>query len=298
MGLPSVPHLRAVSFIVFLCIYLMTILGNLIILSAIGSDSRLHKPMYFFLANLSCLEMCYTSVTVPNILSNIIRKDNSISFGGCMCQVYLFTLCATSECILLAVMAYDRYVAICIPLRYKAIMCHTLCYQLAVASWTAGLVNSTIHGLSMFFLPFCHYKIDRLYCEVQPLLELSCSDVYVNKILITMSALVFGVGFMTFIFICYVFIVGAIIRIPSLAGRAKSFSTCGSHITVVSLYYGALVFMYCRPSSRDSNRIDSGISSIYCMAIPVLNPVIYSLRNKEVKLSVRNLVRSRMQFST
>ncbi|KAM4697194.1 olfactory receptor 5AP2-like [Rhinophrynus dorsalis] len=291
LGLSSSPHLRAVSFLVFMSIYLMTLLGNVIVLTAVLSDARLHTPMYFFLANLSFLEMCYTSVTVPKILTNILQENNTISFRACFSQVYIFTLCATTECILLAIMAYDRYVAICIPLRYRVIMNQNLCLQFAAIAWTSGVVNSVIQTLPTSLLPFCQFnEIDRLYCEVQPLLQLSCSDTHVNKILTSISASVFGVGFMIFILVSYICIISAILRIPSLDGRLKAFSTCSSHITVVSLYYGALIFMYLRPTSSDAGRIDSVISAIYCMAIPVLNPIIYSLRNKDVKSSVRNVM--------
>ncbi|KAM3911212.1 olfactory receptor 2G3-like [Leptodactylus fuscus] len=297
LGLPNTPQLRWLSFVVFLSIYLMTIVGNLTILTAIVSVIHLHTPMYFFLSNLSLLEMCYTTVTLPNILNNIVRKSDLISFQACICQVYLFTLCATVECILLAVMAYDRYVAICIPLRYRLIMNPAMCVQLASTTWISGILNSIIQSLPTSLLPYCGLNmVDRLYCEVQPLLQLSCSDTSLNKMLTTVSASVFGVGFMTFILVTYIFIVLAIIRIPSLAGRLKAFSTCSSHITVVILYYVPLIFMYLRPRSSDSQRLDSFISAMYCMAIPVLNPIIYSLRNKDVKCSIRNLL-ERVMFN-
>ncbi|KAM4661951.1 olfactory receptor 5AP2-like [Discoglossus pictus] len=289
LGLSKVPQLRYASFAMFLGIYLMTLLGNLTILSAIVSSHHLHTAMYFFLGNLSVLELCYTSVTVPNILNNILQGNNEISFRACIFQVYLFTLCATTECILLALMAYDRYVAICLPLRYQVIMSQRVCIALASIAWTSGIGNSVVQTLPTSLLTFCHPNIDRLYCEVQPLLQLSCSDTSLNKILTSASATIFGVGFMTFILVSYIFIIAAILRIPSLAGRQKAFSTCSSHITVVTLYYGALIFMYLRPKSSDSGRMDSVVSAIYCMAIPVLNPIIYSLRNKEVKRSVRNI---------
>ncbi|XP_056396140.1 olfactory receptor 1044-like [Hyla sarda] len=288
VGLPNTPQLRCVSFVAFLSIYLMTLIGNLTILTAIVSDARLHTPMYFFLANLSSLEMCYTTVTLPNILNNIVRRSNLISFQACICQVYLFTFCATVECVLLAIMAYDRYVAICIPLRYRIIMNQAICLKLASTTWITGILHAFIQSLPTSLLRYCGLnKVDRLYCEVQPLLQLSCSDTTLNKMLITVSASLFGIGFMTFILVTYIFIVLAILRIPSLSGRLKAFSTCSSHITVVIMYYGALIFMYLRPTSSDSGRIDSVISAMYCMAIPVLNPIIYSLRNKDVKRSIR-----------
>ncbi|XP_063794539.1 olfactory receptor 5V1-like [Pseudophryne corroboree] len=269
------------------------------ILTAIVSDARLHMPMYFFLGNLSILEMCYTTVTVPNILNNIVRQSYVISFWACITQVYLFTLCATTECVLLAIMAYDRYVAICIPLRYKIIINQAMCVQLASTAWSCGIANSIIQSLPTSLLPYCGFiKIDRLYCEVQPLLLLSCSDTSLNKLLTTVSASVFGVGFLTFILVTYIYIGEAIIRIPSSSGRMKAFSTCSSHITVVTMYYGALIFMYLRPHSSDSQRMDSVISAIYCMVIPVLNPIIYSLRNKDVKRALRKVVMFKLPSKT
>ncbi|XP_053551436.1 olfactory receptor 5V1-like [Bombina bombina] len=297
LGLPNAPQLRAASFALFMSIYLLTLLGNLMILSAIISDYHLHTPMYFFLSNLSVLEMCYTTITVPNILSIILTNNNQISFRACICQVYLFTLCATTECIILALMAYDRYVAICLPLRYRLIMSRHLCLQLSSTAWMSGIVNSVIQSLPTSRLPFCNInKIYRLYCEVQPLLQLSCSDTSLNKMLTSASATIFGVGFMTFILISYIFIIAAILKIPSLAGRKKAFSTCTSHITVVTMYYGALIFMYLRPKSSDSGRMDSAVSAVYCMVIPVLNPFIYSLRNKDVKCSLRNMFTSQKNW--
>ncbi|KAM9324281.1 olfactory receptor 5A2-like [Gastrophryne carolinensis] len=298
LGLPSGPQLRWASFVAFLSIYLMTLTGNLIVLTSIVSETCLHTPMYFFLSNLSVLEMCYTTVTIPNILNNIIRKSDIISFQACFCQVYLFTLCATTECILLAIMAYDRYVAICIPLRYRIIINQALCIQLSSTAWVTGIANSIIQSLPTNLLEFCGLnKIDRLYCEVQPLLQLSCSDTSLNKILTSVSATVFGAGFMTFILITYVFIISAILRIPSVSGRVKTFSTCSSHITVVIMYYGALIFMYMRPTSSDTGRMDKVVSSIYCMVIPVLNPIIYSLRNNEVKLAIRKMIHIKLPRS-
>ncbi|XP_069473381.1 olfactory receptor 5V1-like [Ambystoma mexicanum] len=287
-GLPSSPHWLLMSFTVFLTLYLMTLIGNVLIVTAVSVDPGLHTAMYFFLSNLSFLEVLYTSVTVPNILLNIACKRNHISFNGCMAQAYLFTGCATTECVLLAVMAYDRYVAICHPLHYRAIMNRRVCVQLAGATWLAGILNSVVQTLPTSLLPYCRDNaLDRLYCEVQPLLKLSCSDTYVNKVLTSASASLFGVGLLIFILMSYIYIVLTILRIPSTAGRLKAFSTCASHVTVVVLYYGALIFMYLRPISDDSRKVDSVMSAVYCIVIPVLNPMIYSLRNKDVKGALR-----------
>ncbi|XP_030062601.1 olfactory receptor 1020-like [Microcaecilia unicolor] len=291
LGLSHYPQLQTELFALFLMIYLMTLLGNILIITAIGIDSRLKTPMYFFLGNLSVLEMCYTTVTVPNILSNLLRKTNSISSSACFAQAYIFTMCATTECNILTVMAYDRYVAICFPLRYTIIMSKWVCLSLAAGCWIIGFVNGIVQTFPMTLLPFCGPNgVDRLYCEIQPLLKLSCTDAYLNKILTSASASFFGVCCLLLILISYIYITIAILRIPSKEAKRKTFSTCASHITVVILYYGALVFMYLRPTSSSTHKADSVISTIYCIVIPVLNPIIYSLRNKEVKRALKTAI--------
>lgn len=283
LGFSHFSKWNMVMFVVFLIIFLMTIVGNSLIILAVRVNDKLQTPMYFFLSNLSVLEMCYTSITIPNILFSLARGTNVISFTGCIIQVYLFTLCATTECILLACMACDRYVAICRPLHYTVIINKMVCLCLAALAWLSGILNSTINTVCTTSLWFCgRNSIERLYCEVQPLIRLSCSDTHINNILATLSAVVFGVSCLIFILTSYIFILVTIFRIPSRASRQKTFSTCASHITVVILYFGALIFMYLLPNNGSSEKLDSAVSMIYSTVTPMLNPIIYSLRNNQV----------------
>ncbi|KAM4661950.1 olfactory receptor 5V1-like [Discoglossus pictus] len=295
LGLLHFSNLKFMVFVVLLAMFLMTLIGNSLIITAIRVDSHLHTPMYFFLANLSFLEMCYTSITLPNILVDILKDTCVISFTGCMAQVCLFTLCATVECIVLAAMALDRYVAICRPLHYTIVVNKIVCLNLAVLAWLSGVFNSVIQTILTSRLPFCGANaIDRLYCEVQPLIRLSCVDTKLNDILATISAAVFGVSCLIFILASYVFIISAILRIPSRGGRQKAFSTCASHITVVVLYYGAIIFMYLLPKSSSSQRLDTAVSMIYSSITPVLNPIIYSLRNQQVKAALEKALKENL----
>ncbi|KAJ1095798.1 hypothetical protein NDU88_000954 [Pleurodeles waltl] len=263
------------------------------IISAVSLESRLHTPMYFFISNLSFLDICYTSVTIPNILVSTVVSKNTVSFWGCMAQVYFFTGFATTECLLLAAMACDRYVAICVPLRYFIIINRAVCLQLAGYAWLCGAGNSVVQTVFTSRLALCsRNEIDQMYCEVQPLVKLSCSDTYVNDALATAAAAVFGVSCLIFILISYLFIISAILRIPTKDGQHRAFSICASHITVVVLYYGALIFMYLHPPSGTTKNLDRIVSNIYSIVTPFLNPIIYSLRNKEMKCAMKKVVHS------
>ncbi|XP_044124992.1 olfactory receptor 8D4-like [Bufo gargarizans] len=291
-GIAYSSHWKSLIFTVFLTIFVMTILGNSLIVLVVRQNISLHTPMYFFLSNLSFVELCYTSITIPNILSGIIRGSGSISFSGCIVQVYLFTLCATAECILLVAMAFDRYVAICRPLRYTVIINRMVCAYFAIFAWLSGVLNSTINTVVISNLNFCGSKfIDRLYCEGQPLVRLSCSDTHLSDILATLSAAVFGVICLLFILMSYFFILLTIVKMPSRSSRHKTFSTCTSHITVVVLYFGALIFMYLLPSDSSSQQLDLAVSMIYSTVTPMLNPIIYSLRNHQVIGALNNMMR-------
>ncbi|XP_069502599.1 olfactory receptor 5V1-like [Ambystoma mexicanum] len=291
LGLSDQHSLKFLLIVVFLSIFLLTVSGNCMIILAVGFDQHLHTPMYFFISNLSFLEICYTSVTVPNILVSIAMSRNTITFGGCMAQVCLFTGFATTECILLAAMACDRYVAICIPLSYFMIMNRAVCLQLALCAWFCGVANGVVQTVFTSRLAFCGLnEIDRLYCEVQPLVKLSCGNTYINDALATTSAAVFGVSCLVFILMSYIFIISAILRIPSEDGRHRAFSTCASHITVVVLYFGALIFMYLLPTTDSTKKVDSIVSVMYSVVTPVLNPIIYSLRNKEMKGAMKKVI--------
>ncbi|XP_073397497.1 olfactory receptor 5AP2-like [Dendrobates tinctorius] len=292
LGIVYVSHWKSLIFTIFLIIFLMTIIGNSLIILVVRLNISLHTPMYFFLSNLSFVELCYTSITIPNILSGIIRESGAISFSGCITQVYLFTLCATAECILLAAMACDRYVAICRPLHYTVIINRMVCAYFAVFAWLSGILNSTINTVVTSNLNFCgSNSIDRLYCEVQPLIRLSCTSTHLSDILATLSAAVFGVSCLLFILMSYILILLVIMKMPSKSSRHKTFSTCTAHITVVVFYFGGLIFMYLLPNDNSSQWLDLAVSMIYSTVTPMLNPIIYSLRNHQVIRALNNMVR-------
>ncbi|KAG9470655.1 hypothetical protein GDO78_017091, partial [Eleutherodactylus coqui] len=299
LGIAYVSHWKSLIFIVFLAVFLMTVIGNSVIILVVRLNISLHTPMYVLLTNLSFLELCYTSITIPNILSGIISQSGVISFSGCIVQVYLFTSCATTECILLAAMACDRYVAICRPLRYTAIINRMVCAFLVMFAWLSGVLNSTINTVVISKLNFCGLNsIERFYCEGQPLIRLSCSDTHLSDILATVSAAVFGVSCLIFILTSYLFILVAIMKMRSRSSRHKTFSTCTSHITVVILYFGALIFMYLLPTDGSSEKMDSAVSMIYSTVTPLLNPIIYSLRNHQVIGAVKNMMRFRCSLKS
>lgn len=291
LSIASFSNCRAVMFSVFLMMFLLTILGNSFIISAIRISIQLHTPMYFFLSNLAFLDICYTSITIPNILSSIVNNRNTISFTGCFVQLGLFTVCASTECMLLAVMAYDRYVAICHPLRYRAIVSRTLCLYLAFFAWLSGSLNSAFNTTAASDLYFCGPNtIESMWCETQPIIHLACSNTYIIDVLNSIGGTVFGVGCLIFILTSYVFILLAIFRIPSKTSRQKTFSTCTSHMTIVALYFGALSFMYVLPHKTSSQKIDSIISMVYAIFTPMLNPIIYSLRNQQIIGAMKNIL--------
>ncbi|XP_071979113.1 olfactory receptor 5F1-like [Engystomops pustulosus] len=292
LAIGYVSHFKPLIFTIFLIVFLMTVIGNSLIIFLVRLNISLHTPMYFFLSNLSFVELCYTSITIPNILYGTIKGSGAISFVGCFTQVYFFTLCATAECSLLAAMACDRYVAICRPLRYTVIISRRVCAYFAIFAWLSGVINSTVNTLVTSKLNFCgSNSMNRFYCEVQPLIRLSCSDTYISDVLATLSATVFGVSFLLLILMSYSFILRAILKMPSASSRHKTFSTCTSHITVVVLYFGALTFMYLLPSDSSSQWLDLAVSIIYSTMTPMLNPIIYSLRNHQVKEALNNLMR-------
>ncbi|XP_073498458.1 olfactory receptor 5V1-like [Phyllobates terribilis] len=292
LGIAYVSHWKSLIFTVFLIVFFMTVIGNSLIILVVRLNISLHTPMYFFLSNLSFVEICYTSITIPNILSGIIWESGAITFSGCIIQVYLFTLCATAECILLAAMACDRYVAICQPLRYTVIINRMVCAYFAIFAWLSGVLNSTINTVVTSNLNFCgSNSLNRLYCEVQPLIRLSCTSTHLSDILATLSAAVFGVSCLLFIITSYILILLVIMKMSSKSNRHKTFSTCTAHITVVVLYFGGLIFMYLLPYDSSSEWLDLAVSMIYSTVTPMLNPIIYSLRNHQVKRALNNIVR-------
>ncbi|XP_060100484.1 olfactory receptor 5V1-like [Heteronotia binoei] len=284
LGFSGMPRAHVFLFFIFLAIYLVILTGNTTIVTLIQLDSRLHSPMYFFLSHLSCLDVCYSSVTVPKILANFVSQKPTISYNQCMAQMFFLMTFAGSECALLAVMAYDRYAAICQPLRYSHLMNSQVRVSLATFSWLWGFLNSSIHTTLATNLSFCGAnQIDHIFCDVPPLLKIACSDTYVNEMVLHTATIFVGLSPFLLVVISYVYILSAILRIRSNTGRRKAFSTCTSHVVVVIIYFGMANLNYNRPSAGYSLEIDTLISTLYCIITPMLNPLIYSFRNKEVK---------------
>ncbi|XP_075384160.1 olfactory receptor 1f45-like [Tenrec ecaudatus] len=291
LGLSRQPQQQQIIFVLFLSMYLATVLGNLLIILAISTDSRLHSPMYFFLSNLSFVDLCFSSTIIPNMLTNHILRRQAISVPGCLTQMYFFMAFIAIDNFLLAVMAYDRFVAICHPLHYTTKMTHQLCALMVTGSWVIANVNALLHTLLMARLSFCaDNKIPHFFCDMTPLLKLSCSDTHINDLMIlTAGGLVITVPLVC-ILISYICITTAVLRIPSTKGKWKAFSTCGSHLAVVSLFYGTIFAVYFTPSSTHSAEKDIAAAVMYTVVTPMLNPFIYSLRNKDMKGAITKLI--------
>ncbi|XP_074083759.1 olfactory receptor 5AN6-like [Macrotis lagotis] len=288
LGFSDYPKFSVIFFVIFLMIYLMTLAWNLSLITLIKVDSHLHTPMYFFLSNLSFLDMCYISSTAPKMLSDFFKEKKSISFGDCVTQYFIFSGMGLTECCLLAAMAYDRYAAVCNPLLYTSIMSPTLCMWMVAGSYMSGFFGSLIQMCSLLQLYFCGPNvIDHFFCDLPQLLVLSCSDTLALQILKFVIAVIFGVLSVLIIMISYGHIVEAILKISSAQGRSKAFNTCASHLMAVTLFYGSGLFIYLRPNSNDSFSHDKVVSIFYTMVIPMLNPLIYSLRNKEIKEALK-----------
>ncbi|XP_056428545.1 olfactory receptor 1019-like [Hyla sarda] len=289
-GLSSNPTLQLPLFFLFFFIYIVTLLGNLMIIVLIRTNPGLHTPMYFFLMNLSLVDVLYSSSITPNIMANILSEKKTISITACAIQMFLFIDLASSEAMLLAVMAYDRYVAICKPLYYKLNMNKVACLKLMFSVYTAGCLNSFIHTYCAFILPFCGSNhVNHFYCDINPILRLSCKDTYLNQVFLFVVAGSIEVGSFLCIVISYTYIIIAILRIVSHRSRSKSLSTCMSHFTCVALFYCPVFFMYLRPNSAYAVDQDWMVSVFYTVIIPMLNPMIYSLRNQDVKQALVKL---------
>ncbi|XP_039094961.1 olfactory receptor 1L4-like [Hyaena hyaena] len=290
LGFSAHPGQQPLLFTLFLGMYLFTVVGNLLIILAIGSDQHLHTPMYFFLANLSFVDICFTCTIVPNVLVNIQTQRHTISHTGCLIQMYFFMALALVDDFLLAVMAYDRYVAICLPLLYTTVMCPQRCLLLVAASWLCSHLLAFSLTLLMSQFSFCaSHAIPHFYCDVPPLLKLVCSDTQIFQVTMLTEAVLSGMIPLTCVLVSYAHIIHTVLRIPSAGGKHKVFSTCGSHLTVVTLFYGTLFLVYFQPSSSYS--ADTGMieSVIYTMVTPMLNPFIYSLRNRDMKRALLGL---------
>ncbi|XP_008592773.1 PREDICTED: olfactory receptor 6N1 [Galeopterus variegatus] len=289
LGFPHVQGgVETYLFLLLLLTYLTTILGNLLIFLVVRLDPRLHTPMYHFVSILSFLELGYTAATIPKMLVNLLSEKKTISFSGCLLQIYFFHSLGATECYLLTAMAYDRYLAICRPLHYPMLMTPILCAKIAVGCWLAGLAGPVAEISLVSFLPFCGpNRIQHIFCDFPPVLSLACTDTSVNVLVdfVINSCKILA----TFLLILssYVQIVRTVLRIPSAEGKRKAFSTCASHLTVVLIFYGSILFMYVRLKKSYSLDYDRALAVVYSVLTPFLNPFIYSLRNKEIKQAMR-----------
>ncbi|ELV10603.1 olfactory receptor 10J1 [Tupaia chinensis] len=289
-GFSSFHEHKFTLFVVFLTLYLLTLTGNVIIVTIISIDRHLHTPMYFFLSMLSTSETVYTLVIVPRMLFSLIGLSHPISLAGCATQMFFFITLAINNCFLLTAMGYDRYVAICNPLRYTVIMNKRMCAQLMWGACSIGLLVATVQISSVFRLPFCDREVAHYFCDIRPVMKLSCADTTLHDIVnFIVSSLVIVVP-MGLVFISYILIISTILKIASAEGRKKAFATCASHLTVVVIHYGCASIAYLKPKSENTRDQDQLISVTYTVFTPLLNPVVYTLRNKEVKDALRRVI--------
>ncbi|KAM5184264.1 olfactory receptor 5B2-like [Callospermophilus lateralis] len=295
LGLTHTPELQVPLFIMFTLIYLITLVGNLGMIMLILLDSRLRTPMYFFLSNLSLVDCVYSSAVTPKVMSGLLTGDKVISYSGCAAQMFFFVAFASVDCLLLAVMAYDHHAAVCTPLHYTTTMTTSVCVHMAVACYLWGFAESASYTGFTFSLSFCHSNVvHHFFCDILPILALSCSDTYINEtVLYILTA--FNVFFaLVVILTSYLFIFIAILRMRSAEGQKKAFSTCASHLTAVTIFYGTIIFMYLQPSSSHSMDNDQMASVFYTIIVPMLNPIVYSLRNKEVHKAFKKAMEKMM----
>ncbi|KAM5298387.1 olfactory receptor 12D3 [Ctenodactylus gundi] len=296
LGLTSVRRLQPIFFVMFLVVYLIILAGNGAILGIVIVDPKLHSPMYFFLGNLSCLDICYSSVTLPKVLMNLLSSCKSISFLGCIAQLHFFHFLGCTEAVLLAVMAFDRFVAICNPLRYTTIMQPQLCAFLAAGAWTASFLYALMHSVMTARLSFCgSRKLNHFLCDVKPLLELACGDTLLNQWLLSVVTGSLSMGAFVLTLLSYFYIIGFLLcKNRSCRALRKALSTCASHFMVVCLFYGPVGFTYIRLASATSMSEDRMVAIIYSAVTPVLNPLIYTLRNKDVVRALKVFRRKRL----
>ncbi|KAM7150542.1 olfactory receptor 14A16-like [Macrochelys suwanniensis] len=291
LGFSDVRELQILHVVVFLVIYLAGLMGNLLIISAIALDHHLHTPMYFFLMNLSILDLGSISVTIPKSMANSLMNTRVISYPACVAQLFLFFLFTAADLALLTIMAYDRHVAICQPLHYESVMNRRACVQMAASAWITGIVYSALHTGNTFRLPFCHSNvINQFFCEIPQLLKLTCSDSYLSEVGLLAFSVFVSFNCFVFIIVSYVQIFKAVLRIPSEQCRRKAFSTCLPHLTVVSLFLSTGFFAYLKPTSSSASGLDLMMGVLYSLVPPVMNPIIYSMRNKEIKAALKKLI--------
>ncbi|XP_006088131.1 olfactory receptor 13C9 [Myotis lucifugus] len=299
-GLSGYPRLEQLFFVLILIMYVVILLGNgtLILISIV--DSHLHTPMYFFLGNLSFLDICYTTTSIPPTLVSFLSERKSISFSGCAVQMFLGLAMGTTECVLLGMMAFDRYVAICNPLRYPVVMSKKSYVPMAAGSWFAGVINSAVQTTLVVQLTFCRNVINHFSCEILAVMKMACADISDNEFIMLVATTLFTLMPLLLIVISYSLIISSILKIRTSDGRSKAFSTCSAHLTVVIIFYGTILFMYMKPKSKetlnsdDLDVTDKLISMFYGVMTPMMNPLIYSLRNKDVKEAVKHLLRRKV----
>ncbi|XP_074153489.1 olfactory receptor 6M1 [Sminthopsis crassicaudata] len=296
VAFPVLQELQTFLFVVLLLTYMLTIAGNIIIISLIWTDYRLHTPMYFFLSNLSFLDILFTTVIAPKLLACLLNDRKTISFAGCITQTYFYFFLGTVEFILLAVMSFDRYVAICNPLRYTIIMNSKVCFLLVLGCWIGAFLSVLCPTIVVSRLPYCNKEISHFFCDIAPLLQIACIDTHLIEIINFLLSSVVVLSSLVLTIVSYSYIISTILHIPSAQGRQKAFSTCVSHITVVSIAYGSSIFMYVRPNQSYSLDFDKVTAVFTTVVTPLLNPFIYSLRNEKVKEVLRESI-TRVIFS-
>ncbi|XP_007094536.1 olfactory receptor 13C9 [Panthera tigris] len=294
-GLSGYPRLELLFFALILIMYVVILLGNGTLILISIWDPHLHTPMYFFLGNLSFLDICYTTTSIPSTLVSFLSERKTISFSGCAIQMFLGLAMGTTECVLLGMMAFDRYVAICNPLRYPVIMSKDSYVSMAAGSWFAGVINSAVQTAFVIQLNFCRNNINHFSCEILAVMKLACADISGNEFIMVVATTLFTLMPLLLIVISYSLIISSILKIRTSEGRSKAFSTCSAHLIVVIIFYGTILFMYMKPKSKetlnseDLDATDKLISMFYGVMTPMMNPLIYSLRNKDVKETVKHL---------
>nr|QKE59421.1 olfactory receptor 6X1-like protein [Alligator sinensis] len=291
LGFPLLQGLHSVFFSVVLLMYILTILGNGLIVFIVRANHKLHTPMYFFLSNLSFLEIWYTTTVVPKMLETFVATKTTICIYCCLVQAFFHFFLGSTEFFILTVMSFDRYLAICKPLQYATLMTNRVCFQLAFGAWFGGFMAIFFQTILVFQLPFCDSNvINHFYCDIGPILKIACTDTHLIELLGFVAAVTVILSSLLFTVVSYIYIIATILAIPSSTGRRKAFSTCASHLTVVSILYGAVLFMYLRPNVHSSSGLNKVVSVLNTVLTPLLNPFIYTIRNKEVKEAFRNVL--------
>ncbi|XP_046322383.1 olfactory receptor 2Y1-like [Marmota monax] len=291
VGFSDWPQLEILLFVFILIFYSLTLLGNTTIIILSRIDPRLHTPMYFFLSHLSFLDLCFTTSTVPQLLINLQGLDRTISYGGCVAQLFIYLALGSTECVLLVVMAIDRYAAVCRPLHYTTIMHPLLCQALAITSWVGGFMNSLIQTGLMMAIPLCGHQLNHFFCEMPVFLKLACEDTGGTEAKMFVARVIILVVPAALILVSYVYIAKAVLKVKSMAGRRKAFGTCGSHLLVVFLFYGSAIYTYLQPIHSYSEKEGKFVALFYTIVTPILNPLIYTLRNKDVKGALWKVLR-------